>query len=379
MNNLSAEKSLIGKKFPEIPIIASRICGELSVSHSLTAIKAIESACGITPSVQTEKLRRLMLIAHIIKSHTDHLYQSIIPEFLGLESFCDLKKDHLEIFKNAIALQKYTDRIFHLVGGRAVHQISTVSGGFKSYPSTLEIESLDNDSKNIADSANELLSLVFSFKLPNIARKITFLALHKRDIYALDTGEVWSDTGEHFMANEAEQFLIDKSIADQKIRKIFLKNKVISAGSLARLKLNKLSAEIKKTIDDAQMSFENPYSNIYAEAIEINILIQESLELLRHFAKNDIEDEPIKLPKKFGTGSAVCESPTGLLFYSLDFDKEGRLLKYEIITPTELNLLAFKNDYKIVQKTIEKLDKREQARLIKLLALSYNISLPRDD
>ena len=61
-NDRFVEKILLGRKYFEAPIITSRICGICPTIHSTTSIKAIEDACKISPSKQTENLRKLMLL-----------------------------------------------------------------------------------------------------------------------------------------------------------------------------------------------------------------------------------------------------------------------------------------------------------------------------
>jgi len=64
------EKMLVGKKFNNLPFISSRICGICSISHNLTAIRAIENCFGFTPSVQTQRLRLLLKQREPLLRHT---------------------------------------------------------------------------------------------------------------------------------------------------------------------------------------------------------------------------------------------------------------------------------------------------------------------
>jgi coenzyme F420-reducing hydrogenase alpha subunit len=68
------ENILKGKKYDELPLITSRICGVCSPNHALTSIMAIEEAFEITPSRETKLLRELLAIGGLLQSHALHLY-----------------------------------------------------------------------------------------------------------------------------------------------------------------------------------------------------------------------------------------------------------------------------------------------------------------
>ncbi len=58
-----------GRKWDEITLITSRICGICSCGHTIASISAIENAFNIKPSIQSELLRELITIGERIRSH----------------------------------------------------------------------------------------------------------------------------------------------------------------------------------------------------------------------------------------------------------------------------------------------------------------------
>ncbi len=58
----------------DAPIITSRICGVCPVSHSMAAVKAMDSAAGVVPPADARWLRNLVLGANFIQSHILHFY-----------------------------------------------------------------------------------------------------------------------------------------------------------------------------------------------------------------------------------------------------------------------------------------------------------------
>src|SRR5512137_99204 len=75
------EGILKDRKFNDLSHISSRICGVCSVVHTITSIKAIEDAFGITVSEQTKKLREVLNIGGIIQSHALHLFFLTLPDY----------------------------------------------------------------------------------------------------------------------------------------------------------------------------------------------------------------------------------------------------------------------------------------------------------
>src|SRR3989344_2132048 len=62
-------QAVVGKKYLEVPIIMSRICGTCSSAHNLCSIEAIEKALGLEISEQTFKLRKLLINAGHLRDH----------------------------------------------------------------------------------------------------------------------------------------------------------------------------------------------------------------------------------------------------------------------------------------------------------------------
>jgi len=67
------EAMLRGRHYSEVAPITSRICGICSVGHTLTSLRASENAMGITPSPQTQLLRKLLMHGETIESHVLHI------------------------------------------------------------------------------------------------------------------------------------------------------------------------------------------------------------------------------------------------------------------------------------------------------------------
>ena len=160
------EQILVGRKYYEAPIITSRICGICPVIHNVTSVRAIEDACKIEPSEQSVKLRKLMLAGQMIQSHALHLYLLVLPDFTGVGSSFELQKSHPKLFKQAIDLKKYADKIIEVIAGRAVHPVSNVPGGFKKLPTSSSLRELLKTSEDAIINAKKLLSFLLHLITP---------------------------------------------------------------------------------------------------------------------------------------------------------------------------------------------------------------------
>ena len=72
------ESMIIGRRYDEVPLITSRICGICSPNHTITSIKSIEAALGIEVSERTRLLRQLLVYGSFLQNHATHLYLSLI-------------------------------------------------------------------------------------------------------------------------------------------------------------------------------------------------------------------------------------------------------------------------------------------------------------
>ena len=78
------EAMVRGRHFDDIQTIVSRICGICSISHSLVATKAVESALGVEVSEQTDMLRLLMHYSEQLQSHVLHVGYLVAPALCGV-------------------------------------------------------------------------------------------------------------------------------------------------------------------------------------------------------------------------------------------------------------------------------------------------------
>ena len=376
-NDRFVEKILFGRKYYEAPIITSRICGICPTIHNITSTKAIEDACGITVSAQTKNLRRLMLCGQMIQSHSLHLYLLVLPDFVGASSSFELQTNHPELFQNAIKLKHYADDIIETIGGRAVHPISNVPGGFKSFPEKEKLKNLLHNSEEILEIAEKTVRLFNSFKYPSLKRKIGFSSLFKGKEYAYYEGDIKSSYGIIFNSKNYKRYLFEELKPYTRAKFATLRGKEIMVGAEARINLNKkyLSKNSLGLITDLGIKhyFDSPFDNIIAQAIENYYFVDQSLEIIKTFMKEGIDrKDPVKPVKEYGVGTSACEAPRGTLIHHYELDKDGSITGCDIITPTVQNLPAMEHDLKLLIQSIKELNKAEQKKIIEMFIRAYD-------
>jgi len=376
-NDRFVEKILLGRKYYEAPIITSRICGICPTIHNVTATKGIEAACGITPTIQTGKLRRLMLCGQMIQSHSLHLYLLVLPDFYGLSSSFELQKNHPEVFQKAISLKQYADAILDTIGGRAVHPIANVPGGFKSYPSKDDLKSLYEKSKEIIEITRETVLLFKSFVYPKIQQEVIYSALQNYKDYSFYDGDIVNSKGQELQTKNYHHYLNEELRPYTRAKFATLKGSEMMVGAMARMNLgsHQMGKEVEKLMNELEIreGFSNPFDNIMAQAIENYYFALESNKLVEYFIKNGIDKkEPVKLPEEFGKGVGACEAPRGTLFHYYELDKDGYITDCDIITPTVQNLASMELAMKNLGPVIKELSKEERDNIIEMLIRAFD-------
>jgi coenzyme F420-reducing hydrogenase alpha subunit len=370
------EKILFGRKYWEAPIITSRICGICPVIHNITSAKGVETALGIKVSEQTETLRKLMLCGQMIQSHALHLYLLVLPDFVSMSSSFELQKNHPDLFADAVTLKKYADSIIEKIGGRAVHPVSNVVGGFKKYPSKNTLKVLLEEAKKVKEIALKSLTLFNSFDYPEISRDHIYSALSYENEYTFYQGEVRTTKGDVFEPNNYTKYIYEELVPYNRAKFATLKGKEMMVGAMARMNINRgfLPKEIKDLLKGMKITknLNNPFDNILAQAIELYYFIILSEKIISQLLKDEITEEKLVEPKRYADGATACEAPRGTLFHYYKIDKNGTIVMCDIVTPTVQNLPSLEKDMKLLSPLLKDKKPAERNQLIEILIRAYD-------
>lgn len=370
------EKILLGRKYFEAPIITSRICGICPVIHNVTSVKAMEDACGIKVSSQIKKMRKLLLAGQMIQSHALHLYLLVLPDFVGASSSFELQNTHPALFQNAVKLKHFADEIVRVIGGRAVHPMANVPGGFKSFPDKKELDLLIDLGKEAESLAYETLKLFLTFDYPEFKREMVYSSLSSDSEYAFYEGDIKDTMGHSFEPQNYRKYIYEELVPYNRAKFGTMRGHTMMVGSIARYNQNRehFSGDFKKELSALKIadSFDNPFDNIIAQAVENYYFSKLAKEFAEDLKKDGIKDESLVKVKSFGKGTSACEAPRGTLFHHYELDENGYIIKADIITPTVQNLPSMEFDMKQMSPILEGKSRAEINHLVEMLIRGYD-------
>jgi sulfhydrogenase subunit alpha len=135
----------------------------------------------------------------------------------------------------------------------------------------------------------------------------------------------------------------------------------MKVGALARLSLfsKNLNPKAKTALRQFPLSFQNPFDNNLAQAIETLHFLEEAINLIGAAQKADLKKsrgiKKEKLPlKRAAFGRSSLEAPRGVLFHQVKINPRGEIVGYNIIPPTQINLAS-------LEKEAQELVKKQKA------------------
>ncbi|MGC9049096.1 MAG: Ni/Fe hydrogenase subunit alpha [Patescibacteria group bacterium] len=371
------EGILVGRHFSEAPIITARICGICPVIHNLTSIKAIENALNIKVRKDVILARKLMLAGQIIQSHTLHLFFLSLPDFLNYSTdLSQIKKYPLQT-EEALEIREFANKIIETIGGRAIHPITTEIGGFKKYPTRVELKNLFQQANRILPKAVDLAIFFKNLKYPDFYRAANFVSLTNLSEYAFYEGKIKIQNSKSKI--QGPEFFLKQiqEIQEGVVKRVKYDQQVYMLGALARLNNNadQLNKEAKKILKklNKKRPINNIFYNIFAQAVEVVHFVAECQKLLKTLMRMRMNTNlRAKFKVKAGQGLAACEAPRGTLFHYYEINNKGLITKCNIITPTAQFLNNLEEDLKVWLPKVKKLSKRERERRIKMLIRTYD-------
>ena len=355
------EGILIGRRVWETPLIISRVCGICPTSHILNACQALEKALEIKVSLQTEHLRKLITAAQIIQSHSLHIFFMSLADFSDIEKETYLMKKFSKEAKAVLGLRDFALKIIEIVGGRTVHPIRPIVGGFTKVPEKEDYQKILESCKKAQKESFVLINLFKNLEYPELRRKTLFCSSFSRKEYPYHKGQKIKIGEEIFSPGDFFSNQIEEDLKEQPAKKVRFGNKAYMLGAIARIKNSSpyLDSEVKNVFQEFQNKnkyfFENSFYNTFCQAVEILHFLKEIENILKELLKENQQQafQEYKISK--GSGLGVLEAPKGTLFTYLDVDKNGRISDCIIITPTAQFLRNLEEDLRsLAPLTIKK-------------------------
>ncbi len=341
------EAFLRGRSFMESPDITARICGICPVAYQMSAVHAMEDACGVQVTGPLRALRRLLYCGEWIESHVLHIYMLHAPDFLGKHSVVELAAEHPEIIQRGLRLKKTGNEIVALLGGREIHPINVRVGGFYKIPGKREFTELAERLKVARDDALATVEWVKGFHFPDFEQDYEFVCLSHPDEYPFNEGRIISNRGLDITAQEYHDHFAEEHVEHSTALHCRLKARGnYMVGPLARYSLNydKLSPLAKQAAASAGLgtSCNNQFKSILVRAVEVVYAVDEAIRIIESTERP--ERPYVDVPARAGTGLASTEAPRGMLHHTYTLDSNGVIEFAQIIPPTSQNQATIEND-----------------------------------
>lgn len=341
------EAFLRGRHFSEAPDITARICGICPIAYQMSAVHAIERALGIKIDPTVRLLRRLFYCGEWIESHALHVYMLHAPDFLGYQDVIELAKDHREVVEKALRLKKIGNHIVQLLGGREIHPISAVVGGFHKVPSKAQLHELLRDVEWALDASLEAVRWTSTLEFPNFEQDYEFVALRHPDEYPLCEGRLVSNHGLDIDAAEYEDRFLELHVKHSNALHSIIRGRgSYLVGPLARFNLNfdKLPEVARKAATDSglRLPVKNLFRSIQVRAVELVFACAEALRIID--AYHPPGAPRVNVPNRTGVGQAITEAPRGILYHRYAVNENGLIVTAKIIPPTSQNQRRIEDD-----------------------------------
>ena len=361
------ESMVRSRRFDEVSYVSSRICGICSSSHVVTSLEAIERIFGVEASDRTRALRELLVYGSYLQNHATHLFVFAAPDFLGMPSVFPLSEVNPQLYDQALSLKALGNELCTAIGGRSVHPITAVVGGFTHEITPDEYRVLADKLDAARAFALEAVDLFRGFKVPAIELSGDLLAMVEEGrypVYGARTAR-FVDAGEGFDADAVEDAIEEYAVAHSAA--LFARarrtQRPYFTGALARINASwgNLSQDAKVAAAKAGLRppERNPFQNNVAQAVELVDALERCAALCRRLAAPAAAGEfagtsepPARIDVRAGRAVGFSEAPRGALFHELELDGEGRVAHASILTPTAQNVASLEADMRTLAEAL---------------------------
>jgi len=355
------EAMLVGRSYNEPSHITSRICGICSVAHTFTSLKATEAALGVTLNDLILSLRKLVNYGECIQSNCLHVYFLAVPDFLGLGSVIPLVETNPAVVNIAVKMKKIGNELVRVLGGRAVHPITTVVGGFTKLPTTEDLHYLRDMLVSLYPDLETSLKVLKTLKIPEFERETEYICIYDKDEYALYDGDLKSSDG-WIIAPQDYLGKISESVVEHSTGKHCRASRdSFMVGSLARTNNNFSQLSDNAKTYAAELGLKTPCYNTFmnnvAQFVELVHCVDDGIKIIDNVLNMGLDENKamVSVKAKAGRGVGIVEAPRGSLIHDYTYDSDGRILKANLIIPTNMNYANIEKDlYKLVPMLMEK-------------------------
>jgi len=346
------EALLRGRRFTEAPDITARICGICPIAYQMSAVRAMEDACGVAiDDGPIRELRRLIYCGEWIESHSLHVFLLHAPDFLGYPGFVEMARDHPVIAERGLRLKKAGNAVMTRVGGREIHPVNVRVGGFYRAPTRRELADLVEPLERAREDALATVDWAAQQPFPDFTARPELVALDEADRYPVDRGRIRSDQGLDIAPGGFDEHFVEEHVEHSNALHARIRERgSYLTGPLARYNLASQSlrplARQAATQAGLERTCHNPFQSIVVRAVE---LVQACDDALAIICAYEPPDRPaLDIAPRAGVGHGATEAPRGMLYHRYEIDEEGIILAARIVPPTSQNQLTIEEQLRAV-------------------------------
>ncbi|MCA9927254.1 MAG: Ni/Fe hydrogenase subunit alpha [Anaerolineales bacterium] len=381
------EQFCVGRPAEEMPRITNRICGVCPEAHHMAATKALDALYDVEPSTAVHKVRELFYSSFYCTDHTVHFYALGAPDFvlgptapaaerniLGV-----IHKVGVDIGKQVIACRKRNHHVIQMLGGRGIHPVAGMPGGWSQHVTHEMREEIEGYAKENVEFALFSLQLFADVVLANKGYVDLILSdAFTHNTYYMGTVDennhvnfydgmirVTDPEGKEFVKYPAKDYA--KHVAERVepwtyLKFPYLKNvgwngftDGMNSGVYCATPLSRLNASDGMATPKAQEAFEKFYETLgskkvngryqpihhrlathWARLVELLFAAERMLELSQDPEITD-PDVRVVVNNKPTEGVGSVEAPRGTLTHHYKTDENGILTKVNLIVGTTNN------------------------------------------
>lgn len=372
------EGLLRGRPVTDVPALVSRICAICSHGHAITASDAIERALGIAVSPQTRALRDLAFQGSAIESHALHVFCLALPDFLGHPGVVSLAAQHADVVALALRLKRLGNAVQEVVGGRAVHPVNYVIGGFGRLPSMDELLGLRDALEAGRADCDAALAVLRGVPVPAfVDEPIRCAALVPDDEAFFFGRRVRLSDGAEVAVDDYRTLTNERAVAHSHAKHSAHDGRSFMVGALARLTLNgdRIGGRARQAWDG--LGLRTPSTNIVANSVaqfvELVYAVEHALDLVSRMIRDGLRDHPaVGWRARAGEGTAAAEVPRGTLFHHYAVDADGRVAAADVVTPTAENYGNLEDQFRATVRDGLGEPDAELRRRLEIVARAYD-------
>ena len=199
------EAFLRGRPFSDVPDIVPRICGICPVAYQMSAIHGLERLFEVQVAEGTHELRRLLYCAEWIESHMLHVHLLAAPDFLGFDSAIEMAQRGFKAeVERGLRIKRLGNDLLALIGGREIHPVSPMVGGFSKAPRPRDLRALEPRFDEALAEILDVADWVGTLTYPSFPRAAELVSMVNPDEYPMNVGDMASTSGRHWAADAYE-------------------------------------------------------------------------------------------------------------------------------------------------------------------------------